>query len=139
MPLTKSYELIMSVCFYVRGKDLDARTTNPVLREFRELIEAYKLEKDGVKAWPITVDEFKYELIDSTWLTASFDIKFNIHNPTEKDNNEVRADLLRAMLKLQITHGTYSQKITIEMVDAVYRGDTKRGRWPREEIQIVGF
>jgi hypothetical protein len=139
MPLTQDFELIMFVNFHVRGKDLDARTCNPVLREFRRMIESYKLEEDGIKAWPVTVDEFKYELIDSTWLTASFDIKWNVHNPTEKDNNEVRADLLRAMLKLELTRGTYSQKITITMKDAAYRGDMKHGRWPREEIQIVGF
>ena len=77
----KSREFLMFVCFEVRGTNLDGQQVNPLLRSFRKQLENFRLKEGEMKAWPIRVDEFQSELIDSTCVLCSQNIHWNIYNP----------------------------------------------------------
>lgn len=128
----KSREFLMFVCFEVRGTNLDGQQVNPLLRSFRKQLENFRLKEGEMKAWPIRVDEFQSELIDSTCVLCSQNIRWNIYNPTGFSYDRIQVKLLRDIL----TQGLKDEEasITIRMTDALYQGSHRHGRWPKEAI-----
>lgn len=139
--LSESYDLIMSVCFEVRGKNLDSRQVNPLLREFRRKLENYRLKENGIQAWPERVDEFQSELVGTDLAICSQQIKWNIFNPTGTGYDKTQTRLFRDMLEMKLDNQEKHSKniITITMKDAIRAGDLKHGRWPRERMETIVF
>lgn len=133
----KSHEFLMFICFEVRGNNLDSRQVNPLLRKFRKQLEDYRLEEDGMKAWPVRVDEFNSELINDTWLLCSHNIRWSISNPTGFSYDRIQVRMLRDMLKQKLVDKEIS--ISIQMRNAFYNGCQREGRWPRESLAGIGF
>lgn len=133
--LTESYELLMFICFEVRGKNLDAREINPLLQRFRQQLERYKFEEREILAWPMRVDEFNSELVDSTWLLCSQQIRWTVYNPKGRSHSDIEVQLLNGMLSQKLE----DKKVSIQMSKAIFSGNAKIGRWPEERLAVVTF
>lgn len=128
----KNYEFLMHICFQVRGKNLDSRIANPLLRKFRQQIENYKFEEAGIKAWTVRVDEFEADLVSENLAICSQQILWRANDPRGFSLETIRPKLLRIMLMQRLEDD--ETNITIQMTDAIF-GDkgSKRSRWPRNE------
>lgn len=130
----KSYDLCMQVCFSVRGRNLDSRQVNPLLRQFRQLLEDYRFKEDKIKCWPKRVDEFESELVGTDLLICSQNILWGIYNPTGFSGDRIQARLLRDMGEIRVDEYKSDDGISIRMTDAVFQGSSRHGRWPRDEF-----
>lgn len=130
----RSYDLCMQVCFSARGRNLDSRQVNPLLREFRKLLENYRFEEGKIKAWPKRVDEFESELVGTDLLICSQNILWGIYNPAGFSDDRIRARLLRDMGEIRVDEYKSDDGISIRMTDAVFQGSSRHGRWPRDEF-----
>ncbi len=135
--LNKSFELFMQVCFEVRGKNLDSRQVNPLLRKFRKQLEDYRLEEGRIKARPMRIDEFQSELVGTDLAICSQHILWQIYDPTGFSRERIQPRLLRDMLIQRLEDEEIF--ITIQMTDAHFQGSHKHGRWPRDEFAGAGF
>lgn len=135
-------EKYLDVLLQVKGKDLDARVVNPLLRQYDYSLKECKIveERANGKAFTASVDhidERKHELLDKNTLILSRKIKFNIHNPYPhgQDNVEHKIYVLlhRAVMEIAVKHETSEEKIVIRTVDTNADGGFKRGRWPLSE------
>ncbi|MCK4814785.1 hypothetical protein KA005_03370, partial [bacterium] len=133
----KSHEFLMFVCFEVRGNNLDSRQVNPLLRKFRTQLKDYRLEEDGMKAWPVRVDEFASELVHPSWLLCSQQILWNIYNPVGFSYDRIQARMLNDVLKQRLEDKEIS--VSIQMRNAFYNGSLRQGRWPRESLAGIGI
>ncbi len=133
--LNKSYELIMHICFSVRGRNLDSRQVNPLLREFRKQLEDYRLEEGRIKARPMRIDEFQSELVGTDLAICSQHILWQIYDPTGFGRERIQPRLLRDMRTQELEN----EGISIQMTDAHFQGSHRHGRWPRDEFAGAGF
>jgi len=136
--LNKSFELFMQVAFEVRGKNLDSRQVNPLLEKFREQLKDYRLEEDGIKAWPKRVDEFEWELVGTDLLICSQNILWNIYSPRGISGGRIQIRLLRDMRKMKLEkkedeEDSENEGISIYTTQAVFQGSQRCGRWPKDE------
>ena len=146
---TKSYEQIMSICFKLTGKNFDGRDKscvariNEFLRKFRRLVEATKVEKGDLKAWPVTVDEQVFELLDTSTLLGSFQIKWNIvdgENWASNLNERVRPLIHNALRKMHLwNEQKYGDRLEIFVLDTAFQGSPRTGRWPKSEPMVISF
>lgn len=128
----KSYEFIMNVCFEVRGKDLDSRQVNPLLRQFKQQLKDFKLYEGQMKCWAVRVDEFEYELINTDRAVCSYQILFRAYDPRGFSCESIKPRLLRNMRMQELRDE--EKDISIQMTDSLYDGGSKKARWPRNEI-----
>lgn len=146
---TRSYEQIMEICFTCKGKNFDGRDSkciervNSFLRKFRRMIEEIKIEKGDFKAWVGRVDEFNYELLDTSTIICSHQIKWScVDGPGwgQRLNQHVRPWLHDELRKLYLwNEQKYNDKLEIQVVDTVFQGSPKRGLWPAEKPMVISF
>lgn len=132
-------------------RKLDANVVNPLLREYRRKLESFKVEKtksDGrpFKIWTDHVDEFTSELsVDSKTLLFSQKLKINVlDKPPHSHNNyahSIQVEISKGLGRIRVENGeTYTRKISITTTGIKFSGGQgTAGRWPAEEIRIVGF
>lgn len=142
-------ELYMFVCMRVRGKNLDAREVNPLLREYNTLLRQLKVEEqrnDGkiFKAWVQEIDEFEHQILDKETLLCSIQVRWNIFDPLPHGANNyahsICVKLHEALMAIVVDNGkTNSKKIVIKTMDTHIPGNTRTGRWPREKIPSAIF
>ena len=140
----RSYELIQHISFSCRGKNLTPEKCNPLLRQFRRQLESYELREGELFARPAVVDEFQGELVDSTWVLASQQIKWDISDSKEgwasRANNFIRQRLSKDMMGMKLDNGEkYTKRITITVEQAVFQGEPKVGRWVKEKFSVISF
>lgn len=140
------FELYMDVLFRVRGKNLDARNidcvsrVNPFLREFREKLKDIKIDKPGIQAHVESVDDFLFDLVDTTTLLCSQKLKWLFVERRDPINHEANKDhnanllIVEVLRDISLEHGKYSTKLIAEIMDFHFTGNVKRGRWPRDRI-----
>ena len=131
----RSYELCMSVCFEARGGNLDSRQVNPLLRQFRQLLEDYRFEEGKIKCWPKRVDEFQSELVGTDLLICSQNILWGIYNPAGFSDDRIRVKLLRDVREIRVDEQKSIDGISIHMTDAIFEGSRRHGRWPRDPFE----
>lgn len=144
-------ETYISVRGEARGKKkLDVAEVNPLLREYRQKLETFKIEEksDGrqFKVWVQECDEFNSELLeDEKTLLFSHKLRLNIFDDLLRSYNNyahsIQAKLGEALGKIQVENGkTYSQKIVIETTGIKFAGGGRTaGRWPVERLAGIGF
>lgn len=133
--LNKSYELIMHICFSVRGRNLDSRQVNPLLRKFRKQLEDYRLEEGKIKAWPKRIDEFQSELVGTDLAICSQHILWQIYDPAGFGRERIQPRLLRDIRTQELKE----DGISIQVTDAIFQGSHRHGRWPRDRFDGAGF
>jgi len=133
--LNKSFDLCMEICFEVRGRNLDSRKVNPLLRKFRKQLEDYRLKEGEIKAWPKRVDEFQHELVGTDLAICSQHILWQIYDPAGFGRERIQPRLLKDMRKQNLVEA----EISIQMTDAVFQGSHRHGRWPRDRFDGAGF
>lgn len=135
-------EKYLDILVQVKGKDLDARRVNPLLREYDNLLKECKISEersDGkfFKASVNTIDDRKHELLDKNTLICSRKVKFNILNPFPHSQNnaehKIHVCLHNALMQLAIKRGTLEEEIVIHTLDTCGTGGFKKGRWPMSE------
>ena len=142
-------DLYMFVCLRVKGRKLDARTVNPLLVEYNKLLRETKIEEkrdDGktFKAGVQSIDEYQHEVLDKDTLLCSRQIRWNVidpkydpyspSSPRPNSAHNIHARLHEAVMKIRVQEGKYSKKIVIETVGTHIPGNTRTGRWPRENL-----
>ena len=136
----------------VQGKKkLDSNEVNPLLREYRRKLEAFKVEEirsDGktTKIRTDYTDEFTYELLnDGKTLLFSYKLKLNIYDPHPHSFNNyahsIQVKISQGLSDIQVEGGGkgFYGKIIIVTTGIKFPGSAGTGRWPREEIPIIGF
>lgn len=146
---TELSDMYMFVCLRVKGRNLDARTVNPLLVEYNTLLREMKIEEkrdDGkiFKARVQSLDEYQHEILDKDTLLCSRQIRWNvidpIYNPYSPSSprpnsaHNIHARLHEAVMKIRVQEGKYSKKIVIETVNTHVPGNTRTGRWPEEPL-----
>jgi len=135
-------EKYLDVLLQVKGKDLDSRAVNPLLRQYDYLLKELKVVEERVNGRAFTasvnvIDERKHELLDKNTLILSRKVKFNIHNPYPHTMNNqehyIYVRLHKAVMEIAVKHETSGEKIVIRTVDTNADGGFKRGRWPMAE------
>jgi len=135
-------EKYLDVLLEVKGKDLDARSVNPLLHEYDDSLKECKISEqraDG-KIFTASVDHIadrQHELLDENTLICSRKIKFNIHNPYPHSQNNLEhyiyVCLHKALMQLAVKQGESEEKIIIHTLDTNADGGFKKGRWPTDE------
>lgn len=133
--LNKSFDLCMQICFEVRGRNLDSRIVNSLLRKFRKQLEDYRLKDGKTKAWPKRVDEFQHELVGTDLAICSQHILWGIFSLKGVGDAGIQVRLLRDMRIQNLVEA----EISIQMTDAVFQGSHRHGRWPRDRFDGAGF
>lgn len=135
----------------VQGKRrLNADEVNPLLRQYRQLLGKFKIEKkkdDGGKFQVAAdhTDEFNSELLSDKILVFSHKLKLNIYDsyPHGFDNyaHHIQVEIWKGLEKIQVDNRMpYSKKIVVLTTGIQFPGGGKTaGRWPTEEIQVIGF
>ena len=127
----KNYEFTMDICFSVRGRNLNSKQVNPLLKKFREQLEAFKLYENGMKCWVVRVSEFEHEEMNMDYLLCSQQILLRAHDQRGFSLEAIKPKLLKNM-RMQGSSNDEEQSITIQMVDALYMGSSKSCRWPND-------
>jgi len=133
--LNKSFDLCMEICFEVRGRNLDSRKVNPLLRKFRKQLEDYRLKEGEIKAWPKRVDEFQHELVGTDLAICSQNILWGVSSPRGICDAGIQPRLLRDMRIQNLVEA----EISIQITDAIFQGSHRHGRWPRDRFGGAGF
>jgi hypothetical protein len=139
------FEVVMEVCFEVKGKNLDERNpecterVNTFLRKFRRSIEETKIKEDNFRANVEFVDEFQHELLSDTLLLCSQQIKWTCYGRGAEIRNTANAKLGQALKKLEFEEGSYSSKLAVRVVDFHFSGELRHNRWPNQGILTIGF
>jgi len=151
-------DMYISVRSLASGKKkLDARVLNPLLRQYRKLLEQFKIEEiesDGqlFKVGVQAVDEFAYELLDEKTLLFSHQLKLNVleptHNPYSPNQpqpnypSNIYAKFRKVLMEIRLENGSkgYYKKIVIETTGIKFsEGERTTGRWPAERLAGIGF
>lgn len=144
-------EMHISLRGEVQGKrKLDADVVNPLLREYRKLLEGFKIKETKsngklFKMWVQFVDEFNSELsVDKKVLLFSHKLKINVYDPHPHSFNNyahsIQAKLAEGLKKIRVENGkTYSQKIVVETTGIKFSGSAATGRWPVERLAGIGI
>ena len=140
----KSYDIVAFVNFEARGKNLNSQTVNPILRDFRRKLEAFKVVKGDLVIRVERCDEFESELVDSGWLLASHQVRFLIVDSDKQwannSNNVVRPAISQGIREIEIQNGlTYTKRITVRVRDVCFQGKPRQGRWATERLNVVTF
>ena len=131
-------------------RKLDAEIVNPLLREYRRLLEKFKVEKtksDGrlFKIWVQMVDEFNSELsADSKTLLFSHKLKLTVLDPPPHSHNNyahsIQVEISKGLDKIRVDNRKpYSQKIIIITTGIKFSGSAATGRWPAERLAGIGI
>ena len=120
---TELSEAYISLRSEVRGKTkLDPEIVNPLLREYRKKLEAFKIEEtksDGglSKIWVQLVEDFNSEFMDEgKTILFSHQLKLNIYDSLPHSHNnyahQLQVKLADGLGKIYVDNGlTYSKKI----------------------------
>ena len=145
--MSEMFEKYLDILIQVSGKNLDARHTNPLIRQFDERLKNLSFDSaksDGkiFKASVCDLDNRLHELIDKDTLILSRQLKFNCFNPYPHDGNNgehsIHVRLHKAVMEITVdSGGSYSDEgMTIKAMDTVVAGDFKKGRWPRGKLGL---
>lgn len=131
----------------VQGKKkLDSNEVNPLLRQYRQLLNDFKVEErrgDGkiTKIWTDHVDEFTSELFnDGRNLLFSHKLKINIFDPHPHSFNNYAHSIqikISRLKDIQVEDG----RIVIITTGIKFSGchDGREGRWPMEKMYGIGI
>lgn len=136
-------EKYLEVLLQVSGKNLDARSTNPLIRIYDEKLKNLKIEEvrsDGkiFKASVCDIDNRNHELLNKGTLICSRQIKFNVYNPFPHSANNlehfIHVMLHKNLMNIMVEDvGTPNDgAIIIKTIDTHVAGGFKKGRWPRD-------
>jgi hypothetical protein len=142
-----NYEEIVFVCFRISGKYFDKREpkcimrVNAFLRQFRQKIEEVRIEKGELKGWVIRADEFISELIDSTEILCSLQVRFQCvdgENWALNRNNLIRPLIHQTLKSLSLWNNLkYGERLEATVLDVNFQGSPRRGRWPERRPIVV--
>jgi len=141
--LSEQYIFLRAEC---RGKKkLDASVVNPLLRKFRKLLEAFKIEErksNGklFKIWTDNVDEFTSELLNKKTLLFRHKIMLNIFDERPHTFNNymhgIQAKISQGLEKIRME----DEEIIILTTGIKFAGDGGgEGRWPMEKTYGIGI
>jgi len=137
--MASSHQTHFSVCYHVRGTNLNPDRVNPLLRRFNQLLKDFKIEDEYHKVSVLTVDDSIFEQVDSSWIKCSTVVRVNVTDFNRQDSmwglpHSYSAEIHRKLREFTLTDGKYSKRIDIEVKD------TKEGQpgvknfaiWPKE-------
>lgn len=138
-------EKYLEVLLQVSGKNLVAKSTNPLIRMYDEKLKNLKIKEvrsDGkiFRASVCDIDNRNHELLNKNTLICSRQIKFNIHNPfphsTNNQEHMIYVCLHRVLMGIKVEDvGTPDNGgITIRTVDSHVAGNSRKGRWPKDRF-----
>ncbi len=141
----KFYEAIIHVACELRGKNIKPETASPVISQFRNQLLAWRYDHPPLKIYPVVVDEFQFQEIDTTLLRVSWQIRFNIWDSDNEGwvnrmNNSIQPILLNGMLEQKMSNGLrYGRQISILVVDVRLHGNPTNhpNLWPVEKVVSV--
>jgi hypothetical protein len=144
---SKSYEEIVHICYEIRGKNFSTRDrsckerVNAFLRKFRRELEKIKIEDGDLKIWVTVVDEFVSELLDTTKILCSHQLRFTIVDGpgwAKNKNEKVRPMIHRRLRDMYMWNELkYAERLEIQVVDSCFQGSYRSGKWPEERPMVV--
>jgi hypothetical protein len=135
-----AFEVVMELCFEVKGKNLDERDpkcverVNEFLRKLRRKIEEMKIEEPNFMASVQTVDEFEHELLSDTLLICSQQLKWNAFARGADARNTAYPKICQKLKELEFTEGSYNRKLSVRVTDFHFPYELRHGKWPNRRI-----
>lgn len=135
----------------IRGKrKLNPVTVNPSLREYRKLLESFKIKEtasNGTKLQVsvLDVDEYSDEVLDEKTVLFRFKLKLSVLDtpprilPQPNYPYNVHMRIREAIMKIKIDEGKYTEKIIILTTGFKLQGEVGTGRWPTEKMVGIGI
>lgn len=136
-------EKYLQVLLQVSGKNLVAKSTNPLIRMYDEKLKNLKIEEvrsDGkiFRASVCDIDNRNHELLNKDTLICSRQIKFNVYNPFPHDANNgehfIHVRLHKKLMGIVVEDaGTpFDGGIIIRTIDTHVAGNSRKNRWPKD-------
>lgn len=131
-------DFYINICLRVTGKNLLSEKANPLIGQYNDWLKELRVEEqreDGkiFKFWAINVDEYKHELLSKDVLICSRRVRFEVRDPLPHGDNRanfIQAKIHKKLMELKVE----SDEIVIETIGTHITGNSRTGRWPKDEL-----